>query len=298
MRLTHLTLLLLVAVLSGVRVAAAQPAGPWCSVLDSAAFEGDSGLTEAVVEIVCDNPSAASHSITFATSDGTATAPDDYGSVSGSLEVVPGQQRLDVRIDLVGDVVSEADETFSLAIADASGAVSFPKDTATVTIQNDDSTAGAPCLLISDTSVAVTALASTPTQARVTRAEGLTVTNCGGGASHVDARATDATGNAGPWELTGYPRGNPVENLCDVGPNLFALAVGLTTEQGVDGIAFLTKQNQTLVDAADEVTPFVLPAAEVADAFVQIAMPCIGSTAVGLPGEPMTTEITLTAVAP
>ena len=77
---------------------------------------------------------------------------------------------------------------------------------------------------------------------------------------------------------------------------MFAAAFGVTSRQsGDDGARFLTSADQVLVDPTDEVTPFVFPVGDVADAFVQVAMPCMGS--VGL-GEPMSTQITLTAVAP
>ena len=65
-------------------------------------------------------------------------------------------------------------------------------------------------------------------------------------------------------------------------------------QSGDEGVVYLTAQTQVLREPADELTPFVFPAGDVGDAFIQVAMPCVGS--VGL-GEPMTTQITLTAVA-
>ncbi len=120
---------------------------------------------------------------------------------------------------------------------------------------------------------------------------GSSVTNCGTSDVNVEARATDATGASGTWQLTDYPRGNPIENLCEVGPNRFAAAIGLmTTATSAEGGIYLTTQDQVLVDPADELTPFVFPAAAAADAYIQVAMPCVGS--VGL-GQPMTTDLTL-----
>jgi hypothetical protein len=179
----------------------------------------------------------------------------------------------------------------------ATGAVPAFSDDAgtlhvTITAQAPNAT---PCILISDTSLSVGGIAATPAQSRVTRLEGFTVTNCGSAAT-VEARATDATGAAGTWALADYPRGNPVENVCELGPNRFAAWIGMAARQsGDEGGVYLKTQDQPFLDPADEATPFVFPAGDVADGFLQVAMPCVGS--LGL-GDPMTTQITLTAVAP
>ena len=186
----------------------------------------------------------------------------------------------------------------TIAGADCTGMIAAG-ETKTCTIGNDDEAApppSGPCIVLSETTVDVPGIAATPAQSRVTRHEGLTVTNCGTTDVNVEARATDATGSSGTWQLTEYPRGSPIENLCELGPDLFSAAFGLTARgNGEEGGVYLTTLDQVLVDPADEVTPFVFPAAAVADAWLQVAMPCVGS--VGL-GDPMNMDITLTATAP
>ena len=100
-------------------------------------------------------------------------------------------------------------------------------ETKTCTLTNDDAASppSGPCIVLSETAVDVPGIAATPAQSRVTRHEGLTVTNCGTSDVNIKARATAATGSSGTWQLTDYPRGNPVENLCELGPNLFSRCV-------------------------------------------------------------------------
>ena len=293
MRIALLSLILVGVSVVAVRSAAAQPAGATCSISDREAIEGNSGSVFMAFDISCDNPTALDELIDLATSDGTATAPDDYVGASGELPVPPGASDQQIAVEIVGDTIPEPDETFLVSLSDPDGVVAFGQGQATGTIR-DDGDGGTPCILLSTDAVGVGGFAATPSQSRVTRFEGLTVTNCGTDAN-LRARATDATGAPGTWQLTDYPRGNPIENLCEVGPDLFAAIVGVGARQnGEEGVVSLTTQDQVLREPADELTPFVFPAGDVGDAFIQIAMPCVGS--VGL-GEPMTTQITLTAVA-
>src|SRR6185295_12790344 len=83
----------------------------------------------AVFSISLDAPSSLPVSVDFATADGTATAPGDYTAASGTLSFAPGAVTASVAVDVVGDTLDEADETFrgdltnatNASIADAQG---------------------------------------------------------------------------------------------------------------------------------------------------------------------------------
>src|SRR3954454_4001991 len=75
--------------------------------------EGNSGSTsvEASIEIA---PSLVPVTVSFHTSDGTATAGRDYSSRSGSVTFLLGETEKSVRITVLGDTLYEGDETFFL----------------------------------------------------------------------------------------------------------------------------------------------------------------------------------------
>jgi TolB protein len=147
-----------------------------------------------------------------------------------------------------------------------------------------------PCVVLSKTSVAISGTASTPSRPGRPESEHLTVRNCGDSAVHLEARATDATGSAGTWQLTNDSNGGSV---CGVGVNVFRAHVTLWLSGG-QAATPLSTSNTPLV-GADGATPFTLGAAADQELSAGVDLPCVGS--VGL-GDPMTTDITLTATAP
>ena len=76
-------------------------------------------------------------SVTYATADGTATAGSDYTRASGKLRFAPGETEKRVRVPVLDDVVDEGEETFTLRLLNASGAVVADGE-ATGTIVNSD----------------------------------------------------------------------------------------------------------------------------------------------------------------
>jgi hypothetical protein len=95
------------------------------------AVEGNSGSTsvEASIEIA---PSLVPVTVSYNTSDGTATAGRDYISRSGSVTFLPGETEKSVRITVLGDTLYEGDETFFLRTS-AGG-----EDGHRITITDDD----------------------------------------------------------------------------------------------------------------------------------------------------------------
>jgi hypothetical protein len=77
--------------------------------------------------------------LTYATSNGTATAPGDYTAKSGTLTIAAGQASASITISVIGDVLGEPNETFSVVLTSAAGAV-IADATGVITIVNDDDT--------------------------------------------------------------------------------------------------------------------------------------------------------------
>ncbi len=79
--------------------------------------------------------------ISYATRDGSAKAGEDYLAVKGRLVIYPNENQVVIPVEIIGDTVPEADETFFLDVFDPVGG-SFGGDalklTALRTIVNDD----------------------------------------------------------------------------------------------------------------------------------------------------------------
>jgi hypothetical protein len=58
----------------------------------------------------------------WATSDGTATTPDDYAAASGDLSFAAGETRKSVGVPLVGDALAEPDEVLYVTLSQPAGA--------------------------------------------------------------------------------------------------------------------------------------------------------------------------------
>ena len=147
------------------------------------------------------------------------------------------------------------------------------------------------CITLSETSVSVAGGASTPSHRSLfgTDPDRLTVTNCGTSPVHLAARGTDANGTAGTWQLVDSGTGS----VCELGVNLFHAGLALLLPAGGVGIGLETRDR--LLVGGDGATPFTLAAAAAQDISPSVEMPCVGS--IGL-GDPMTFNVTVTAVAP
>ena len=75
--------------------------------------------------------------VTYATADGSATAPGDYTPVSGELTFDPGQQCRTVSVTIRGDRHRERDETFFVNLLGAMNAT-IAVSRGTATVRNDD----------------------------------------------------------------------------------------------------------------------------------------------------------------
>jgi len=123
---------------SVARVAAFHVQGPpSVSIGESSATEGDVGTTTMSFPVTLSAASARPVSVPYATADGTATAPSDYASTSGTLTFDPGERSKTISVAVVADTAIEQDESFSVAISGALGAT-IAVGTASGRITNDD----------------------------------------------------------------------------------------------------------------------------------------------------------------
>src|SRR5439155_20334198 len=104
-----------------------------------------SGATAATFTISLAPASKQTVNASWATSDGTAVAPADYTAGSGTVTFAPGETSKTVAVNVAGDTVYEASETFFVDITAAD--VGGDDGHAIGTIVNDDSP---PSIVISD----------------------------------------------------------------------------------------------------------------------------------------------------
>ena len=94
--------------------------GPVWSVTDVSVTEADAGGTNSVVfDLSISEVSTNTVSVFFYTSDETALAGLDYLPTNGVATLNPGQTNLTVQVDILGDNLLEADETFALFLTNA-----------------------------------------------------------------------------------------------------------------------------------------------------------------------------------
>ncbi len=112
------------------------------SILDAATTEGYTGSVNLVFTVSLSEADPRLVTVRYATANGSATAPGDYTSVSGTLGFPPGVTSRTITVPVHGDLLPESDETFfvnlssptnaAIAWAQATGAIidddSLPAD--------------------------------------------------------------------------------------------------------------------------------------------------------------------------
>jgi hypothetical protein len=125
------------------------------SVVNATAVEGSAGSPGSMVfEVRLLTAATETVTVDYATADGSATAGADYVATSGSLTFAAGETVKFVTVDLVGDSTNEGDETLSLALSNATGAL-IARASATGTIADDDGLSVADITLVEGTSGSV-----------------------------------------------------------------------------------------------------------------------------------------------
>ena len=107
---------------------------PELTVADARASE-DAGVM--VFSVKLNAPSALPVTVNYATSDGTATAGEDYTAADGSLTFMPGETERTISVLLQEDTIYEGDETFVLTLSNPENA-DLANAAATGTIADND----------------------------------------------------------------------------------------------------------------------------------------------------------------
>ena len=90
---------------------------PLLSVAGASVTELNSGQNSVTFTVTLSEASAVPVSFDFATAPGTATAGTDYTTTSGSRTILPGETSKTINIEVKGDFIQEADETFYLMLS-------------------------------------------------------------------------------------------------------------------------------------------------------------------------------------
>lgn len=116
---------------------APAPVLPTVSIADLSVSEGNGDDAHFMFTVSLSTPSESPVTVRYSTSNGTATAGQDYLATSDSITFAPGVTSQMVHVDIIGDTVVEPNETFTVTLSSPSGAT-IVKATATGTIVNDD----------------------------------------------------------------------------------------------------------------------------------------------------------------
>jgi hypothetical protein len=99
-----------------------------------ASVEEDAG--KATLTVTRAGANGGTATVAFATADGSAKAGKDYTAKSGTVTFGPGETTKRIEIPVTSDPVREGDETYTVALSNASGAALAAPRTATVTIHD------------------------------------------------------------------------------------------------------------------------------------------------------------------
>src|SRR5439155_888514 len=122
---------------------------PSLSINNVTVTEGNSGTTNANFTVTLSAASGRTVTVNYATVDATATAPSDYVAIpTTTLTFNPGQTTRTVSVPVIGDTITELNETFVVSLSNPTNAT-IDTATGTATILNDD----APSLSINDANV-------------------------------------------------------------------------------------------------------------------------------------------------
>ncbi len=123
---------------------------PVLTIADASVDEGDSGDNKLRFTVRLAPAATGEVTVDWATTDGTATAGQDYTEGGGSLRFNAGDSSKTVSVTVADDDVDEPDETFTVTLSNPSGAT-LGDDTATGTITNDDDDPTVTLVLTPDT---------------------------------------------------------------------------------------------------------------------------------------------------
>jgi uncharacterized repeat protein (TIGR01451 family) len=110
---------------------------PLLSVEDVSIVEGDTGSRPAVFIVTLSRASPLRVDVDYATVPGTATPGVDYLPMTNTLHFFPGDVAQTIEVPVIGDVLNEESETFSVVLSNPINA-NLSRAQATATIIDDD----------------------------------------------------------------------------------------------------------------------------------------------------------------
>ena len=129
---------------------------PTVSIGGVSVAEGNAGTTTATFPLTLSNAARQAVTVNYSTTDGTATATNDYvGATGQTATIAAGQTTGTINITVNGDTVFEGAETFTVTLSNPTGATLGTPVAGTGTIQNDDNEV--PSLIVTTTSDTVSA---------------------------------------------------------------------------------------------------------------------------------------------
>ena len=129
----------------------AQPdALPAISIADLSIREGNGEHNHFMFVVTLDKASSVPVTVQYKTVDGSAVGGADYTAATGTVTFAPGTTSQMIHVDIKGDSVAEADETFTVLLSSPVGAT-IADGSGIGTIANDDvATPVPPSLSVSD----------------------------------------------------------------------------------------------------------------------------------------------------
>ena len=133
----------------GVGTIVDDDALPALSINDARGAELNAGSRAMVFNVRLSVPSGRTVLVDFVTADGTATAGSDYAATNGTLVFRPGSIVQAIRVPVIGNTISESNETFFVNLGNPVNAT-LARPQAVATILDDDRV---PAIVINDVTV-------------------------------------------------------------------------------------------------------------------------------------------------
>jgi hypothetical protein len=98
------------------------PPAPSIAINDRSVIEGNTGTQAMTFTVSLSAAYGQTVTVGYSTADGTATAGSDYQAISGTLTFAPGETSQTIMVQVIGDRLPEANETFLVNLSDPTNA--------------------------------------------------------------------------------------------------------------------------------------------------------------------------------
>jgi hypothetical protein len=203
---------------------------PSLSVTDASTLEGNAGTRSLTFAVSLSSPATRRVTVDWAAVAGSAVTPADFKAAGGSLSFAVGVTSKTVTVKVVGDVLAEPDESFSVVLSNAVNAL-VGDGTGTGTILNDDL-----CTIVG--TKGKDTIVGTPADDVICGLGGADTIDGGGGNDVIDAGAGNDVIDGGPGDdvILGGDGRDEVTYLAAPGPVVVDLAAGTATGWGADAL--------------------------------------------------------------